>query len=185
MSVLWKTKQAICQWNLTSFIHHSVSFFAKFIVSAWFPPATDGAWNITSTTGVARVGGIIRDHRGLMKAAYAGPIQAASPLAAEFTSSYSRSSGVYNKWYQQKVILEGDSLVLVENLTKELSLSCDLIIIWKRLLNLEFHRWEIGLCRRNEDEVAHNLQKLNFYRFTTIGGPWIFIWIGREYFRLY
>lgn len=73
---------------------------------------------------------------------YTRPIQANSTLEAELQALCQEvaiciSNGV------SKVVLKGDSLILVDNFHKELILSCDVIMVtWKKLLLLEVQSWE-------------------------------------------
>lgn len=64
---------------------------------------------------------------------YTGPIQANNTLEGELQAlcqgvAICISNGV------SKVVLKGDCLILVDNFQKELKLSCDFMVTWKKLL---------------------------------------------------
>lgn len=72
---------------------------------------------------------------------YTGSIQANITLEAELQAlcqgvAVCISNGV------SKVVLKGDSLILVDDFQKELKLSCDFRVTWKKLILSEVQLWE-------------------------------------------
>lgn len=116
--VVENTKVHIFRWNVTHILP-LVAIFMGIPSEEWKPPVQgqhklkfDGCLNPTAQT--EGVGGIIRDHKGDLMAAYTGTITATRPLEAELQfllqGVFLCPKGIRN------VILEGDCLILVENL---------------------------------------------------------------------
>lgn len=117
--MLVKTKLDIFEWNTT----HLFPLTANPLglpSTPWIAPPQrfyklnfDGAADISNQ--IAGVGGIIRDYRGEMVAAYTGAIAATHPLDAEL-QPLMRGITVCNSKSLKNIFIEGDCLVLVQNL---------------------------------------------------------------------
>ncbi|KAJ8634296.1 hypothetical protein MRB53_027632 [Persea americana] len=117
-AVVSKTKLAIFEWSAAK-LYISSDSVAGLIHNKWFPPTKgfyklnfDGAMNPgTMTTGI---GGIIRNHNGELIVAYTSSIKAMTPLEAEIQALY---QGIIQCKvnHARRVIIEGDCLVLIEN----------------------------------------------------------------------
>ena len=116
----------------------------------------------------ASIGGIIRNHHGKLIVAYTSSIKAMTPLEAEIQALY---QGIIQCKvnHARRVIIEGDCLVLVENIQNQMTVSWDIMHWWMKLLQaLEgIPEWYIRFRRRSKNAVAHNLSKLNCPAFTT------------------
>ncbi|KAJ8628577.1 hypothetical protein MRB53_021900 [Persea americana] len=119
-------------------------------------------------TMMACIRGIIRNHNGDLIVAYTSSIKVMTPLEAE-------NRALYQGIIQCKVnlsrreIIEGDYLVLIENIQNQTMVSWAIIHWWMKLLQaLEgIPEWCIRFGRRSKNVVAHNLSKLNYSAFTT------------------
>lgn len=98
-----------------------------------------------------------------MKLPYSGSIQASHLLEADLQSLLQGVAICISHGYS-KVILKGDSLILVDSITEEVVLQWYFMFGWKKLLELlvELDVWEIKHWRRSDNRVVDALAKLHY-----------------------
>lgn len=155
-AVIDKPTLAIFEWNATK-IYTSSDGVPGYTHRTWFPPAKefyklnfDGSMHLGTMT--AWIGGIIRNHNGELVVAYTSSIKAENALEAEVQALY---HGVIQCKvnHVKKVVIEGDCLVLVENIQRQEMVSWNIMHLWwKQLQALEgIPAWSIrglGVDRR-------------------------------------
>lgn len=65
-------------------------------------------------------------------------------------------------------MIEGDCLILVENLQQASKLAWEFMPQWKSLLKYlqELQEWQLNICRRSRNQVADALAKVALPTFT-------------------
>lgn len=122
----------------------------------------DGAFDCSAR--LAGAGGVMRNEEGHLILAFAEAVRAPHPPEAELKVLFqgvklAKTIGI------TKQILEGDSLILVENVQREGALSCDWMPSWKNLLAVlepgrAWRKEKILFCRRSENRLADALAKM-------------------------
>lgn len=87
-------------------------------------------------------------------------ISVSNPLDAELQTLFHGVPICQTKGLKN-IIIEGDCLILVENLRTMDNIQWDYMTTWKKLLEAHgyFDKWDISLCRRSQNGVADALAK--------------------------
>ncbi|KAJ8619346.1 hypothetical protein MRB53_027875 [Persea americana] len=132
----------------------------------WQPPTPpslkikiDGSYHHQTKT--SSIGGIVRDHNGVLIKAFVVATAADFALEAEIKAML-RGSNLCIQLEAQEVIFEGDSFLVWNNLTTDSGMPWKVIHLWKKLQEsfLLIPCWHVTLIRHETNRITDALAKL-------------------------